>query len=102
MQWAIVVPFVYIYTVGIQHRVVSIREHCPFGNVNKYPLLSSIVVTRNSTTCPLSGFFLQLFDHHRPIMGIKVQRTRCFLDIGISNVLGKEGTLIVTAYILLC
>lgn len=25
-------------------------------------------------------------------MGIKVQRTRCFLDIGISNVLGKEET----------
>lgn len=25
-------------------------------------------------------------------MGIKVQRTRCFLDIGISNVLGKTET----------
>lgn len=24
------------------------------------------------------------------IMGIKVQRPRCFFDIGISNVLGKE------------
>lgn len=34
-------------------------------------------------------------------MGIKVQRTRCFLDIGISNVLGKEVTLL-TAYLLMC
>lgn len=31
-------------------------------------------------------------------MGIKVQRTRCFLDIGISNVLGKEKS---SAYYLL-
>lgn len=38
----------------------------------------------------LSSLCSYLVSHFQVIMGIKVQRPRCFLDIGISNVLGKK------------
>lgn len=35
--------------------------------------------------------FRCLISQFQVIMGIKVQRSRCFLDIGIGNVLGKTA-----------